>query len=343
MSSRPSYRHFFRFLLFLLISETAFADTLIVEPDAGRAPILAALQQAQTDIDLAIYGLTDPQCIHALIDEKNNGKNVRVLIESKPYKNETENAPAMKRLQAAHIDVQSPDPLFRLIHQKTFLIDHHLAIIMTFNLTKATFKKERNFALVITDPEELQEIERVYASDWAHQKVTVHHPYLIWSPDNSRDKIVRFLRSAKQDIKIYAQSIMDTPLLDTLTKLANSGIKIDIISSTDFSHDKRITRLQKAGAIIHLNHHYIIHAKVIMIDGEKAMLGSTNLTRPSIEENRELSVITSDPFVMNSLLNTFQKDLQESGIHPDLDMSGTGHHINDVTPNKNPVFSLSPS
>ncbi len=47
---------------------------------------------------------------------------------------------------------------------------------MTFNLTHAAFSqthhRERNFALLITEPSMVQEIQAVFNADWQHQAVT---------------------------------------------------------------------------------------------------------------------------------------------------------------------------
>ena len=66
--------------------------------------------------------------------------------------------------------------------------------------------------------------------------------------------------------------------------------------------------LTRAGAKIHFSTTYYIHAKVIIIDHRRAMLGSMNLTQSSIERNRELSVITNNEEVVQQLENTFTYD-----------------------------------
>ena len=70
----------------------------------------------------------------------------------------------------------------------------------------------------------------------------------------------------------------------------------------------KFTFLKKAGVLIHNSDEFEIHAKVIMIDGKRALVGSINLTQPSIDENRELSVVTVDPAVVALLEKTFEHD-----------------------------------
>src|SRR5579859_2956768 len=47
--------------------------SVFVEPDAGAAPILAALASATSSIDVETYQLSDTLVIHALEDAANHG------------------------------------------------------------------------------------------------------------------------------------------------------------------------------------------------------------------------------------------------------------------------------
>ena len=305
-------------ILFSLLSAfslitTAFAGELIIEPDAGRMPILSAINQATSSINLVIYGFTDERFIEALIHAKNTGKSVQILMEQTPYKTENENAAAIEQFQAHGVSLRWPDNSFKLLHQKMFLFDQNRAMIMTFNLTHSTFKNERNFALVITDPAETREIQTVFNADWKHTAVSVNNPNLIWSPDNAREKILSFIQSATSSIQIYDENISDFQVIGALAKAARKGVNIKILVSVDPEkwNSKKFAFLKKAGVEIENSQHYLIHAKVIIVDNKKAMIGSINLTKPSLDNNRELAVLTQDPKVIRQLLNTFYSDWKE--------------------------------
>lgn len=301
---------FFCFLILFVLASNSFADELIIEPDAGRAPLLSAINNAKSSIALAMYGITDAQFTDALIAAKNKGKSVRVLLEPTPYKADDENNRAIKQLQSQRIDLRWPDKSFKLLHQKTFLFDQNVVIVMTFNLTRSTFTRERNFALIIQDPNEVKEISRVFNADFLHQPVSVHDSHLVWSPNQSREKILGLIRQAHTNIEIYAQDMTDYQTIGALAKAARSGVQVKLIVSLDpqkFNNGK-LNYLRKAGVIIHNHQHYYIHAKVMIIDHQTALLGSINFTKASMEDNRELSVITEDDRILKSLQQTFEHD-----------------------------------
>lgn len=284
-----------------------YAEQLIIEPDMGRFPILKTLDQAKSSIDLVMYGLTDKELIQALINAKKNGKSVKVLIEPSPYKNEKENEPAIQALRKANIDFHYANPAYKLTHQKTLITDHKNALIMTFNLTRSAFLKTRNFAVLIDNPDSVKEIENTFEADWDLKKPNVSNSSLLWSPDNSRTRLLQLIESAQKSIEIYAQDISDYETIGALAKAARHGVNIKIVTSST-KHQSKMEYLQRAGIIIHQSKQFYIHAKVMIIDHKLALVGSMNLTKPSIDSNRELSVITQNKSIINELENTFNHD-----------------------------------
>jgi phosphatidylserine/phosphatidylglycerophosphate/cardiolipin synthase-like enzyme len=61
-----------------------------------------------------------------------------------------------------------------------------------------------------------------------------------------------------------------------------------------------------------------LHAKVLLADKSRAVVGSINLTSSSLDERRELAIQLSDPDVIDRLVTVVHHDWQSS--HP-LDLS----------------------
>jgi len=293
------------FIFFFCLSQSSLADQLIIEPDMGRVPITAALQDAQKNIDLVMYGFTDQTLLNRILSQKN--KNIKIILENHPYKAENENNKAIQLFIENHLDWQGHLPHYRLIHQKTLLIDDKKAIVMTFNFTSSSFSKERNFALVIDNPEEVDDIEKLFLSDWQHRFYRPHTHQLIISPLNSRQQLIALIRHARQEITLYAQTLNDYAIVGELAHAMHRGVHLRILTSSNL-HEKAIHYLIKQGALVQRPQQYYIHAKVMILDNEKAMIGSINFTQSSLDSNRELSVITQDPSVIQQLNATFNQD-----------------------------------
>lgn len=303
------------FLIILLLPfSLACADELIVEPEMGRAPILNAFHDANHSIDLVMYGFTDEQLLRALTRQRN--KSIKIILERTPYKAESENNKTISLLDSLQMNWHGNVPPYRLVHEKTLIIDDHKAYIMTFNFTRSTFKDTRNFALVIDDPERVSAIQQIFEADWNHVAIANHHPDIILSPDDSRAKFEKAIREADHHIYIYAQCVNDYKIVGALAKAARKGVKIEILTSGSM-RCKQMDYLERAGVLVRQSRRLYIHAKVMIIDNDLAIIGSTNFSRASLDDNRELSVITHDKSVIHKLNEVFMKD---------WDNATTGNH-----------------
>lgn len=300
-------RFLFIILCCFIIHAAAFADILITEPEAGRQPLLSIIKQARSNLDLVMYGFTDEELLQALIEAKKHGKEVRILLQHFPYQAPEENLSVIQKFSAAHVQYTFNPSTFYFLHQKTLLIDKRLALIMTFNFTRPTFKNQRNFGLVVSDPTLVKEIQEVFEADWKNRKFSPNQPNLIWSPDNSRSKILKLIQGAKSSIQIYAQNLSDHQIIGALAKAACHNVVVQVLTSAPLPR-KKWNYLQNAGVQFRIDNHNIIHAKAMIIDSEKAMLGSINFTRASIDMNRELSIITNESKIVAELLKIFQSD-----------------------------------
>lgn len=301
------------FLFCIIFNVFSYANTqLLIEPDDGIMPLLNEMQVSQHSIDVVSYGMTSKKIVNEIIKESSS-KKIRIILEKSPYKQERQNDAAFELFDQYQIPYQNNLPKVRYIHQKTLIFDGKKAWIMTFNLTASAFKKQRNFALVTDDAPLVLTLENQFNADWNQEKTqNITYPFLL-SPVDARKKILTLIKSAKKNIRIYAQDIQDEEILNTLIQESRSGVLIQIITNhprvpSDFK------KLRQAGVQIYFPSLYI-HAKVIMIDGKKALIGSMNLTKNSLDANRELGIITEDPKIIKKLNTVFENDLNAKPSH----------------------------
>jgi cardiolipin synthase len=295
---------FFLFIFPLL----AKADQLIIEPDMGRDPIINAIKSAQYSIHLVMYGMTDSILRNELIKKKNQGIAVKIILERAPYKNSNENRKTIFLLNKNQMDWISDLPNIRLIHEKTLLIDDKKALIMNFNFTRSAFKNDRNFGLIIDDVKTVNEIEHIFSSDWNKQAISLKpSSRILLSPENSRKQILALLSNSKTTIDIYAQDMNDPDIVHELKKAAKRNVSIRVITSHALS-SRQARYLKTPSVLIHNQTSLYIHAKAIIIDKKYLIIGSTNLTHSSLNNNRELSIVSSDATVLKQIQNIFNSD-----------------------------------
>ncbi len=230
-------KYFFPLLL-LCLTQFTFADQLIIEPERGRAPLIEAMNGAHHTIHLVMYGFTDKTLLNTLLWQKRRGITTEVLLENNPYRFTDQNNATIAQLNSNHVALQQKAAHFYLVHQKTLIIDDKEAIVMTFNFTQSTFKRTRNFALVVTDPQLVHDINAVFLADWQHKPTPPHAAPLIYSPDDSREKLIAAIHTAKHSLKIYAQTVSDYAIIRALADAANHGVQVVILTSNPIQAKK---------------------------------------------------------------------------------------------------------
>lgn len=286
----------------------------IVEPDDGRQPLLDAIGSAQTSIDLAIYELTDSRVVTALESAAGRGVTVRVLAEPMPGGHAV-NARTIAALSKNGVQTRNSSPSFKLTHEKAMVVDNTSALIMSLNLVAETFADTRDAAVVDTNAADVAEIEAVFQADWNQQPVTVSDPALVWSPNNARPRMLALINSATTSLDIYAEELTDHDVEAALGAAAARGVQVRLLMTDTGSHDPARSgraHLASEGGGVRLQEKPFVHAKVILVDGGRVFVGSENFTSESLDDNRELGLLTSDPGVVGRLSSVFDNDWQRA-------------------------------
>jgi cardiolipin synthase len=90
--------------------------------------------------------------------------------------------------------------------------------------------------------------------------------------------------------------------------------------------------LDDVGIKVHKLHHMKLHAKLVMADGERAIVGSVNLAPGSFDERRELAIEVDDRKIVRRLGRVIDHDwkhsrpidLSDKGLARDLKKYGPG-------------------
>jgi phosphatidylserine/phosphatidylglycerophosphate/cardiolipin synthase-like enzyme len=68
--------------------------------------------------------------------------------------------------------------------------------------------------------------------------------------------------------------------------------------------------LAQAHVAVRYSGHLYMHAKLMVLDGALAFVGSVNFSATSLDANRELGVLVAEPVALNLLAATFRADWQ---------------------------------
>jgi len=276
-----------------------------------NSEIYKLIDKAKQNIDITIYMLSDKEIKNKLIEKQKNGINVRIIIEQSPFGGGSVNYKTKSELTSYGINIKYANPNFSLTHAKYIIIDKKEALIMTANLTHSGLYDDRDFAVYEDEKEMIDELNNLFEKDFSYKKYYTSNNNLIISPNNSRLKIESLINASTKNIKMYAENIDDKAIVDILINKIKNGIAVNIIvpdSKKIESNTEMINKLHDNGAIITYLKKPYQHAKVLIIDDKIAYIGSINFSRQSMEENREVGIITINTNIINKVINTFEKD-----------------------------------
>jgi cardiolipin synthase len=315
------------------------SHSLIVLPDDTAQPILDAIGAARRSLNIRMFLFTDPTLIEAVDAAHRRGVKVRVMLNPARRSGEDDNKESRKMLAASGIDVRDSSPNFDLTHQKSMVIDDEIGFVESLNWETRDLTETRDYAVVTTKKHEVAEMVVCFDADWVRQDFAPHQDSrLIWCPNNGRERIAAFIDAAKKTLWLQNERYQDTVIIERLVRAANRGVSIHILAKAP--HSLKIEKLVEGvgglrimsdvGAKIHKLKGLKLHAKMILADGERAVVGSINLAPGSFDARRELALEVDSHHVVDRLSkvarhdweNSSPIDLSDEGLRADLEKRG---------------------
>src|SRR5437899_8628983 len=138
---------------------------LIVQPEAGLAPVLAGIKQAKKSIDILIFRLDRPEVARALAAAVARGVSVRALTANTNRGGEKSlRKLEMQLLQEGVTVSRTADDLVRY-HGKMMIVDARTLHVYGFNFTTFDVEKSRSFGLTTSNRKLVQEATTQFQAD----------------------------------------------------------------------------------------------------------------------------------------------------------------------------------
>ena len=304
--------------------------SLVVLPDDSAKPILDAIHHASKSLRIKMFVFTDPSLMKAVVAAKRRGVNVRIMLNPRRRSGVSENDQSRATLQAAGIDVLDSNPAFDLTHEKSMVVDDKTAFVKSLNWESENLTLTRDYAIITTEPDEVAEIINCFEADWSRQDFSGDQKaQLIWCRGNGRERITEFIDSAKHSLWLQNERYQDQMIIEHLVRAQTRGVKVHVMARAPHTLKKE-KLLEGVGGLRILNDVGIdvrklkglkLHAKMLLADGERAIIGSINLAPGSFDSRRELAIEVDDKHVVDRLHDVVRHDWKHS--HP-LDLTDEG-------------------
>jgi phosphatidylserine/phosphatidylglycerophosphate/cardiolipin synthase-like enzyme len=261
---------------------------LVVEPRDGVKPVVRAIDSSRFSVFFEAYILTQHGIVRALQRAAAQGVAVYVLLDPHPFGMGNQPSEMASSLRAAGVSVRWTSSHFYYTHAKFFVVDDRLAVVSTANFSQAAFTQNRELLVFDRQRSDVHDISNVFRSDWDHIPFEHHDSDLILSP-GSRGALAQVLRRARRSIEVYAEEVAD-PELDRLLIELDSRVRVKVILASSY-RSPGLTQLTKGGVAVRGLRYPYVHAKMFLVDGRIAFVGSENMSATSLDSNRELGIL----------------------------------------------------
>jgi cardiolipin synthase len=271
---------------------------LIIQPDAGVAPVVGAIKQARKTIDILIFRLDRSEIVEALTAANARGVRVRALTAH-------QNRGGTKSLRKLEMDLlqggvtvsRTADDLVRY-HGKMMIIDGKFLHVYGFNFTALDIAKSRSFGIITRNKKLVAEGMKLFEADFERQPYASSYERFIVSPDNARDRLAKFIKGARKELLIYDPKVSDDAMLRILTERIKNGVTVKVIGKVESKWNLGAERYPGKR----------LHIRAIVRDGARLFIGSQSLRRLELEKRREIGIVVDDAAVVAQVRKTFLED-----------------------------------
>ncbi|HLW88949.1 MAG TPA: phospholipase D-like domain-containing protein [Terriglobales bacterium] len=304
--------------------------SLIVMPDDSAKPILDAIDNAKKSLRVKMFIFSDPALLKAVIAARQRGLKVRIMLNPARRSGESENQESRKKLEAGGVDVIDSNPEYDVTHEKSMVVDDTTAFVKSLNWETKNLTETRDYAIVTSHAHEVAEIIECFEADWHRKPFRGNeHSHLIWCCGNGRERIAQFIDDAKDSIFLQNERYQDAVIVERLVRAARRGVKIHVMARPPHKLKKEklveavggMRIMEDVGIKIHKLKHLKLHAKMLLGDHARAIVGSINLAPGSFDSRRELAIEVRDDDVVKRLMKIAHHDWEHS--HP-LDLTDEG-------------------
>ena len=276
---------------------------LIIQPEAGIAPVLTAIKQARKSIDVLIFRLDRGEVVNALTTAVARGVNVRALTANTNKGGEKRLRELEMRLLDGGVTVSRTAGDLVRYHGKMMIVDNRLLHVYGFNFTRLDVEKSRSFGVISRNKRLVQEAEKLFEADFNRQPYTPGYERLVVSPENSRERLTAFIKAARKQLLIYDPKVSHPAILKLLAERAAAGVDVKIIGKMSGSRPG-IKEEKFPGKRLHV--------RAIIRDQRHAFVGSQSLRRLELEKRREVGVVIHDESVIKQMVSVFTNDWSET-------------------------------
>src|SRR5262249_14167894 len=151
------------------------------------------------------------------------------------------------------------------------------------------------------DADDVAEAEAIFEADY-HGQTIEPSGALVVAPVNARERITGLVSMATASIDLEGEELSDDAVVSGLCAAETSGVRVRVIVAA--LDTATLKTLERCGIHPVTFTAPYLHAKAVVVDDETAYVGSVNFSAASMDQNRELGVITTSADAVQTVAET---------------------------------------
>jgi phosphatidylserine/phosphatidylglycerophosphate/cardiolipin synthase-like enzyme len=152
------------------------------------------------------------------------------------------------------------------------------------------------------------------------------HHRLIVQPDDGAEPVLGLLAEARHTLRTVQFTLDDPRFMEAVLDAHRRGVKVHVLlnpqkSSGERGNDASFQRFHRAGVPVEWTHPRfpVTHEKAIVLDDERALIASFNLSPKYFGETRDHGLLTEDPAQVRAIIRAFDADWHRKPYAPEED------------------------
>ena len=244
-----------------------------------------------------MYRCDDLAIVDELAASARRGINVQILMTQLAPRGWDERLKDLANLlRNLGTDVRLYESSVMKYHDKYVVVDDAFALVTSANLIRKSFETTCDYLLFTESPHIVEGLKKLFENDFSTRALPFPHitDRFIVGPEGARQRLTEIIASARKSIDIIDRRLTDPQILELLKARADDGVSVRIVG------EQRTDGLTT-------------HGRMILIDGQIAVLASMHLAAASLDSRRELAIVLEDAPVVQEL-NAYFESLSAAGF-----------------------------
>lgn len=272
----------------MMADEGRVPDRVVIAVADRRTTVIDIIRNAKRHIALSLFRCNDDAIFAELAAAAARGVVVDVITTSRAKGGRKKLAKLRESLDATGATVTVyTDPVVKY-HAKYLVADDGPAVVASLNLTKKCFRRTCDAIVVTHDPAVVSSLRRLMAVDAARERMPDDlSERLVIGPERARRQYTSFIAEARTSIRLIDAKLSDPDLVALLKTRRSEGVTVEVYDS------KRIGEWKS-------------HAKIMLIDEKRLVIGSLALAALSLDFRREIAIVVDEPAAVAEAVELFR-------------------------------------